>query len=83
MKTLTIIATYNEKDNIAKLIPKILAEKNKSDILIVDDNSPDGTGIFSGSFINAFRLYLRVFWYLFLSRFFVFFSWTNNYLSNL
>lgn len=45
MKILTIIATYNEKDNIMELVPKILAQKNKSDILIVDDNSPDGTGI--------------------------------------
>ena len=44
MRPLIIIPTYNERDNIQKLIP-ILMELNLSlSILVVDDNSPDGTG---------------------------------------
>ena len=43
-KILVIIPTYNELENIQKLIPDILGRYNKSDVLIVDDNSPDGTG---------------------------------------
>lgn len=40
---LTIIPTYNEKDNIMKVIDRILHLTIKTDILIIDDNSPDGT----------------------------------------
>ncbi|MEM3127026.1 MAG: polyprenol monophosphomannose synthase [Candidatus Woesearchaeota archaeon] len=44
MKTLVMIPTYNEKENIVKLIKKILGLKiNGLEILVVDDNSPDGT----------------------------------------
>ena len=43
-KILVIIPTYNELENIQKLIPDILGRYDKADILIVDDNSPDGTG---------------------------------------
>jgi dolichol-phosphate mannosyltransferase len=42
--SLIIIPTYNELDNIQKLIPDILSRYKNVDILIVDDNSPDGTG---------------------------------------
>lgn len=41
---LIIIPTYNESDNISKLLAEILALEIKVDILIIDDNSPDGTG---------------------------------------
>jgi len=41
---LIIIPTYNELDNIQKLIPDILDRYENVDILVVDDNSPDGTG---------------------------------------
>jgi dolichol-phosphate mannosyltransferase len=43
-KSLIIIPTYNELDNIQKLIPDILEKYEDVDILVVDDNSPDGTG---------------------------------------
>ncbi len=43
LKTLIIIPTYNEADNITSLIPAIFALDLRVDILIVDDNSPDGT----------------------------------------
>jgi dolichol-phosphate mannosyltransferase len=42
-KVLVIIPTYNELDNLPKLIPAVLAQDENIDVLIVDDNSPDGT----------------------------------------
>jgi len=44
MKSLVIIPTYNEKDNIEKLIKEIFYLNFNLDLLIIDDNSPDGTG---------------------------------------
>ncbi len=43
-KILVFTATYNEISNISKLIFKIKKYNQKLDILILDDNSPDGTG---------------------------------------
>ena len=43
-KILTFTATYNEAENIKNLIYKIKKFNSKSHILIIDDNSPDGTG---------------------------------------
>lgn len=45
-KSLIIIPTYNELENIRKMIPDILGRYDDVDILIVDDGSPDGTGVF-------------------------------------
>tara|TARA_B110000881_G_scaffold142596_1_gene125917 strand:- start:821 stop:1549 length:729 start_codon:yes stop_codon:yes gene_type:complete len=42
-KNLVIIPTYNEKENIEKIILKVFSLAKKFDILIVDDGSPDGT----------------------------------------
>ena len=42
-KNLIIIPTYNEKENIKKIILKVFSLEKKFDILIVDDGSPDGT----------------------------------------
>lgn len=44
MRTLIIIPTYNELDNLPPLLKEIFSYAPTSDILIVDDNSPDGTG---------------------------------------
>src|SRR5437870_8466483 len=41
---LVVIPTYNEAANLAHLVPQVLAQDPRLDILIVDDNSPDGTG---------------------------------------
>ncbi|MBL0172389.1 MAG: polyprenol monophosphomannose synthase [Gemmatimonadaceae bacterium] len=41
---LVIVPTYNESENIAKIVPLILAQDPRLDVLVVDDNSPDGTG---------------------------------------
>ena len=44
MKFLVIIPTYNELENIEKLVPEVLRQDKDIEVLIVDDNSPDGTG---------------------------------------
>lgn len=44
MRALVIIPTYNEKENIEKIIPAVLAADPSISVLVVDDNSPDGTG---------------------------------------
>ena len=41
---LIIVPTYNERDNLPQLIKRINAQPAQADILVVDDNSPDGTG---------------------------------------
>ncbi|HAN41692.1 MAG TPA: polyprenol monophosphomannose synthase [Candidatus Cloacimonetes bacterium] len=43
MKALVIIPTYNEIENIARMIEAVLGQDPSIDILIIDDNSPDGT----------------------------------------
>ena len=43
-RLLVSLATYNERDNIAPLIQSIHQQAPHADILIIDDNSPDGTG---------------------------------------
>jgi len=44
MKTIVVVPTYNEKENISKILESILALKIKDlDALVVDDDSPDGT----------------------------------------
>ncbi len=42
-KILVFTATYNESENISELISLIMEQNFKPDILIIDDNSPDGT----------------------------------------
>jgi dolichol-phosphate mannosyltransferase len=44
MKTLVIIPTYNESENIEKIVPLVMEKEASIHVLIVDDNSPDGTG---------------------------------------
>lgn len=44
MKSLVILPTYNEKENINAIIPAVRAAGVDAHILVVDDNSPDGTG---------------------------------------
>ena len=42
--SLVIIPTYNEKENIEKMIRKVLSLEPSFHVLLVDDGSPDGTG---------------------------------------
>ena len=43
-RALVVVPTYNEKDNIERLSAQVLAADPGIELLIVDDNSPDGTG---------------------------------------
>lgn len=45
-KTLVIIPTYNEIENISNMIEKVMSFSEGFHLLVVDDNSPDGTGGF-------------------------------------
>ena len=41
---LVILPTYNEGQNLPRIVPQVLAQDPRLEILVVDDNSPDGTG---------------------------------------
>jgi dolichol-phosphate mannosyltransferase len=43
MKTLVLLPTYNERENIIPLVTKILELPEPVDVLVIDDGSPDGT----------------------------------------
>ena len=42
-RAVVVVPTYNEADNIGRLVPEILARDQRLSVLVVDDNSPDGT----------------------------------------
>jgi len=44
VKALVVIPTYNEKENLVPLLGEIFAKDLPLEVLIIDDNSPDGTG---------------------------------------
>jgi len=52
--SLVIIPTYNEKENISKIIRKVFSLQKEFDVLIVEDNSPDGTAEIVRSMLNEF-----------------------------
>ncbi|HXV91127.1 MAG TPA: polyprenol monophosphomannose synthase [Gemmatimonadales bacterium] len=43
-RALVLIPTYNEAVNLPKLVPQVLAQDERLEVLVIDDNSPDGTG---------------------------------------
>ena len=43
-RVFVVIPTYNEAENLPLLVPEVLAQDERIEILVVDDNSPDGTG---------------------------------------
>ncbi len=43
-RVLVIVPTYNERDNLPRVVPLILEQGEAFHVLVVDDNSPDGTG---------------------------------------
>lgn len=42
--TLVVVPTYNERENLPRLVPRILEQDSRLEVLVVDDASPDGTG---------------------------------------
>ena len=62
MSNLIIIPTYNEIENIESLIHQVFQTKIDLNILVVDDNSPDGTGDKVYNLINIYskKLFLLI-----------------------
>lgn len=60
MRKLVIIPTYNERENVARMIAKVLSLAERFDMLFVDDGSPDGTAaIIEGERqLNSDRVFL-------------------------
>ncbi|MBM4380128.1 MAG: glycosyltransferase, partial [Deltaproteobacteria bacterium] len=50
---LICLPTYNERDNLEPITRAILAADPRVDILVVDDNSPDGTGALADTLAAA------------------------------
>ena len=57
-KPLIVVPTYNEVENITRLIPVLLDLPVEPDVLVVDDNSPDGTGEAALEFESTGRVHL-------------------------
>jgi dolichol-phosphate mannosyltransferase len=45
MRVLVVVPTYNERENVEILVPAVRATIPLADVLVVDDDSPDGTGV--------------------------------------
>ncbi|MDP9145492.1 MAG: polyprenol monophosphomannose synthase [Actinomycetota bacterium] len=43
-RALVCVPTYNESENLPRIVPAILAQDARLDVLVIDDGSPDGTG---------------------------------------
>jgi len=60
MRSIVILPTYNEKENIEKIANGILEIDDRIRILIVDDNSPDGTGIIADKLADTHKNRIKV-----------------------
>jgi dolichol-phosphate mannosyltransferase len=49
-ETVVIVPTYNERENLPNVIARLMALDIELDVLVVDDNSPDGTGKLADEF---------------------------------
>ncbi len=52
-RAIVVVPTYNEAENLPLLVPEILAQDPRLEILIVDDDSPDGTGQIADRLVEA------------------------------
>ena len=43
-RTFVVLPTYDEAENLPLIVPEILAQSEEVSVLVVDDDSPDGTG---------------------------------------
>ena len=59
-KSVIIIPTYNEIGNIDITLKKIIELEQEFDIIVIDDNSPDGTGDFVKEAIEENRYKLNI-----------------------
>src|ERR1043166_4652174 len=59
-RALVIVPTYNERENIARLIETVLAQDPRLEVLVVDDGSPDGTAeIVDGLMMESTRIHIH------------------------
>ncbi|MBL8848713.1 MAG: glycosyltransferase, partial [Planctomycetaceae bacterium] len=49
-RVLVTLCTYNERANLPDLIPAIHEHAPQADVLVIDDNSPDGTGVLADEY---------------------------------
>ena len=54
-RALVVVPTYNERENLPRLVPSILSRDSRLEILVVDDGSPDGTGAMADEIAAAER----------------------------
>lgn len=52
-RTIVVLPTYNEAENLPLIVPQILDQASEVEVLIVDDASPDGTGKLADDLANA------------------------------
>ncbi len=52
-RTLIVVPTYNERENVGALVVQLLQIAPESDVLIIDDNSPDDTVAFAQKLFGA------------------------------
>lgn len=52
-RAVIIIPTYNERENLPRIVPQILEQDPRFEVLVVDDNSPDGTGELADALASA------------------------------
>jgi len=50
---LVIIPTYNERDNVERIVGRVRAAVPEAHVLVADDNSPDGTGVIADGMADA------------------------------
>src|SRR6476659_1948049 len=53
MRCLVVVPTYNERDSLTAIVESIFEHQPSVNILVVDDNSPDGTGTLADELHNA------------------------------
>ncbi|HYC55147.1 MAG TPA: polyprenol monophosphomannose synthase [Candidatus Binatia bacterium] len=53
MRKIVVIPTYNEKENLALIVEAVLAVDPENEVLVADDNSPDGTGRIADELASA------------------------------
>ena len=52
-RTVVVLPTYNEAENLPLIVPAILAQAEEIEVLIVDDDSPDGTGKLANQLVET------------------------------